>query len=271
MTEIMIATLVVAIVGLVMGIALVFTGKKFYVEVDERESAVREYLPGNNCGACGYPGCDGVAAAIAAGQAPANTCPVNTSENNAKIAGIMGVEAAENEKKVAFVKCAGDCDSTSNKCNYIGINDCRAGVLAGLSVWSCDYGCMGYGSCVSACQFDAIHVQNGVAVVDSEKCIGCGACAKACPKSLIELIPAAQRIAVACSNKDKGAEVKKVCTAGCIGCKLCAKQCENEAIIVEDFLAHVDYEKCTGCGACTEKCPSGIIRLVDKDSLTRGA
>ena len=265
MGAILIATLVVGIVGLVIGVALVFAGKKFYVEVDERETEVRECLPGNNCGACGYPGCDGVAAAIVKGDAPANACPVNTAENNAKIAGIMGVEAGETVKKVAFVKCAGDCDSTSNKCNYVGINDCRAAVLSGISIWECDYGCLGYGSCVAACTYNAIHVHNGVAVVDADSCAGCGACAKVCPKGLIELIPADKKVAVACSNQDKGPEVKKVCTAGCIGCRLCVKQCEAEAITVDGFLAHVDYDKCTGCGKCAEKCPSKIITWLDND------
>lgn len=258
---ILIATLVVGIVGLVIGVSLVFAGNKFYVETDEREIKIRECLPGNNCGACGYPGCDGVAAAIVKGEAPVNACPVNTAENVEQIAGIMGVEATAAVKKVAFVRCAGDCESTSNKCNYVGISDCRAAVLAGLSIWECDYGCLGYGSCVAACTYDAIHVRNGVAVVDADKCAGCGACAKTCPKGLIELIPAGKKAAVACSNQDKGPEVKKVCSTGCIGCRLCTKQCENEAVVVDGFLAHVDYEKCTGCGKCAEKCPSNVIKV----------
>ena len=113
--------------------------------------------------------------------------------------------------------------------------------------------------------YNAIHVRNGVAVVDADSCVGCGACAKMCPKGLIELIPADKKVAVACSNQDKGPEVKKVCTAGCIGCRLCVKQCEFEAITVDGFLAHVDYDKCTGCGKCAEKCPSKIITWLDND------
>lgn len=259
------ATLAVAVVGLIIGVMLVFAGKKFYVETDERETAVRECLPGNNCGACGYPGCDGVAAAIVKGEAAVNACPVNTAENAAKIAAIMGVEAQVTVKKAAFVKCAGDCESTTNKCNYIGIQDCRAAVLAGISIWECDYGCLGYGSCVQACTYHAIHVHNGVAVVDADSCTGCGACVKACPKGLIELIPADKKVAVACSNQDKGPEVKKVCTAGCIGCRLCTKQCEQGAITVDGFLAHIDYDKCVDCGKCAEKCPSKIITWLDND------
>lgn len=259
MQGIIIATLVVGVIGLLIGVALVATGKKFYVEVDEREIEVRENLPGNNCGACGYAGCDAVAAAIAKGDAPVNACPVNSADKIEKISEIMGVEALSAVRNVAFVRCAGDCNATSNKCNYIGIDDCRAAVLAGISIWECDYGCLGYGSCVKACEFDAIHVVNGVAIVDSEKCVGCGQCAAACPKKLIELIPADKTVAVRCSNHDRGPEVKKVCSAGCIGCKLCTKQCEHEAILVDGNLAHIDYGKCVGCGKCAEKCPSKII------------
>lgn len=259
MQGIVIATLVVGVIGLLIGIALVATGRKFYVEIDERETAVREYLPGNNCGACGYAGCDAVAAAIVKGEAPVNACPVSNSETIGAISSVMGVEAVEAVRKVAFVRCAGDCEHTSEKCNYVGIHDCRAAVLSGISVWECDYGCIGFGSCVSACTYDAIHVVNGVAVVDPEKCVGCGQCAAACPKKLIELVPANKKVAVRCSNHDRGPEVKKVCNAGCLGCKLCTKQCEQGAVTVDGNLAHIDYDKCVGCEKCAEKCPVQII------------
>ncbi len=262
MEGIIIATLVIAVVGLIIGLGLVMAGNKFSVETDEREEQVREYLPGNNCGACGYAGCDAVAAAIVAGEVPVNACPVNNEANVSKIAEIMGVEASATVKKVAVVKCAGDCGSTSNKCNFVGIRDCRSAVMAGISIWECDYGCLGYGSCVNACTYGGIRIQNGVAVVDPEKCMGCGACAAVCPKGLIELVPSDKPVAVKCSNKDRGPEVKKVCTAGCIGCKICTKQCESEAITVEGNLAHIDYEKCTGCEKCAEKCPSHVIRKI---------
>ena len=259
MSGIIIATLIVGVIGLLIGVALVAAGKKFYVEVDEREALVRECLPGNNCGGCGQAGCDGAAAAIVKGEAAVSVCPVCNEEAVQKISEIMGVEAVETVKKVAFVRCAGSCEQTKEKCNYVGIHDCRAAVLAGISVWECDYGCLGFGSCVEACTFDAIHVENGVAVVDREKCTGCGRCAAVCPKKLIELIRSDQKVAVRCSSHARGPEVKKVCSAGCIGCKLCTKQCEHEAIQVEGNLAHIDYEKCVSCEKCAEKCPSKII------------
>ena len=156
--------------------------------------------------------------------------------------------------------CSGTCDKTQRKYNYYGIDDCRQAVLApGRGEKQCTYGCMGYGSCVSACQFDAIHVIDGVAVVDKEKCVACGKCIAACPKHLIELVPAKAEKLVSCHSNDKGKDVRVACEVGCIGCMLCVKQCEAGAITVKDNLAHIDYSKCTNCGKCAEKCPRKII------------
>ena len=256
---IIITTIVITLIGIVVGAGLVFTNKKFYVEVDEKEAAVREVLPGNNCGACGFAGCDAMAAAIAKGEAPANGCPVGGTPVAEKIASIMGVEAGSVERKVAFVKCKGNCDVTKNQGNFIGVRDCRSVSLNGIRTSDCDYGCLGFGTCAQVCPENAIRVIDGVAVVDRRLCVGCGLCAKACPRGLIELIPESNHVAVQCSNKDRGPLVKKVCSAGCIGCMLCTRQCQFEAITVENNLAHVNYEFCTQCGECVEKCPSNVI------------
>ncbi|MBQ7625208.1 MAG: RnfABCDGE type electron transport complex subunit B [Clostridia bacterium] len=256
---ILITTIVITVIGVIVGAGLVATSKKFHVEVDERETAVREVLPGNNCGACGYAGCDAIAAAIAKGEAPANGCPVGGAPVAEKINAIMGTNAEAGERKVAFVKCKGDCGVTKNQGNYIGIKDCRSVVLSGLSVSACDFGCLGLGSCVSVCPEGGIKIKNGVAVTNRKLCVGCGLCAKVCPKGLIELIPESRRVAVQCSNRDRGPLVKKVCSAGCIGCSLCVRECEFGAITVDNNLAHVDYEKCTVCGKCAAKCPAKVI------------
>ena len=261
MSGIAITTIVITVIGILVGAGLVFTSKKFYVEVDEREAAVRDCLPGNNCGACGYAGCDALAAAIAAEEAPVNACPVGGGPVAEKIGGVMGVAAEVGERKAAFVRCKGTCDVTRNQGNYVGIQDCRSAVMSGLSITDCSYGCLGLGSCVTVCPENAIKIVNGVAVVNESKCISCGLCAKACPRGLIELKPITKKVAVQCSNKERGPLVKSSCTVGCIGCMLCTRQCEFGAITVVNNLAHIDYEKCTQCGKCAEKCPVKVITL----------
>ena len=259
MQGILITTAILTLIGIIVGAGLMFTAKKFAVETDEREAAVRAALPGNNCGACGFAGCDALAAAIAKGEAPAGSCPVGGAPTAEKIGQIMGVDAQAGARRTAFVRCKGNCEVTRNQGNYTGIRDCRAAVYSGLNIPACDYGCLGLGSCVSACPEHAVQVVDGVAVVNEKRCIGCGLCVKACPKGLIELKPAGQAVAVQCSNKDRGPQVKAVCSAGCIGCTLCVRQCEFDAIHVTDNIAHIDYDKCTQCGKCAEKCPAKVI------------
>lgn len=254
------ATGVVSAVGIILGLLLGVAAKKFEVEVDEKEIQVREALPGNNCGGCGFPGCDGLAHAIAAGEAPVNGCPVGGAPVGEKIAAIMGVEAGTSDRQVAFVKCSGTCDKAEVKYNYYGITDCRqAAAVPGQGDKACSYGCMGLGTCERTCPFDAIHVINGIAYVEKEKCVACGKCIAVCPKNIIELVPYENSFMVACNSKDKGKDVKAVCQAGCIGCSMCVRVCEDDAVHVENNLAKIDYSKCTNCGKCAAKCPSKVI------------
>jgi Na+-translocating ferredoxin:NAD+ oxidoreductase RNF subunit RnfB len=257
-----IATAVVGGTGLFIGLFLGFAAKKFEVEVDEKEIQVRELLPGANCGGCGYPGCDGLAKAIAEGVAKPNACPVANKQAHEAIAEVMGVTVEETEKVVAFVKCAGTCDKAKAKYEYYGVQDCnKAFAVPGKGNKACSYGCMGFGSCVKACAFDAIHIKDGIAVVDKEKCTGCSSCTVQCPLQLIAMVPAKGRHLVTCSSFDKGKDVKAACSIGCIGCKLCMKNCEFDAITVDNNLAIIDYDKCTNCGKCATVCPTKVIRV----------
>lgn len=261
MAAIVIATVTVGIVGILIGILLGIASEVFKVEVDEKEIQVREALPGNNCGACGYPGCDGLAKAIASGEAKVNQCPVGGQPVAAKIAVIMGVDdVGASEKKVAFVKCKGNCNYTKKLYTYSGLYDCNgAMVVPGAGGKSCEYGCMGYGSCVKACEFDSIHIVDGIALVDKEKCVACGKCVTACPKKLIDMVPYKAKTLVQCNSQDKGKTVKDKCSVGCIGCTMCVKQCQDDAIHMVGNVALVDYSKCIECGRCAMKCPTKVI------------
>lgn len=257
---ILIAAGIVAAVGIFVGLFLGLAGIAFKVETDPREEAVLAALPGNNCGGCGYPGCSGLACAIVKGEAPVNACPVGGDAVGAKVGEIMGIEAESKEKMVAYVACTGDCDKAKTNYDYTGAGDCRMlEFVPNGGPKACNSGCLGYGSCVKACPFDAIHVKNGIAVVDREACKACGKCVAACPKNLISLIPYKSQYVVGCSSKDKGPVTMKACSIGCIGCGLCQRNCPAGAVTVTDNHAIIDQEKCIGCGACAEKCPKKVI------------
>jgi electron transport complex protein RnfB len=265
-TGIGIATAVVSGTGLLIGLFLGVASKKLEIKVDEKEAEVRALLPSSNCGGCGYPGCDGLAKAIANGEAPVNACVVANQEIYDQIAKVMGKKAEVSEKMAAFVKCAGTCDKAKVKYDYYGVKDCRdAASVPGRGAKACAYGCLGYGSCVKVCAFDAIHIVDGVAVVDRQKCTSCGKCVEQCPNKLIELVPVKAVYRVACSSNAKGKDVKMTCSAGCIGCMLCVKNCESSAIAVDNNLAKIDYEKCTNCGKCAAVCPMKVIRKKQDD------
>lgn len=260
MNTIFTTLLVVGILGIIVGLFLGIAAIVFKVKVNEKEEAVLAALPGNNCGGCGYPGCSGLATAIANGEAPCNQCPVGGEPVAKKIAEIMGAEAGDSVRKVAFVACKAHCEDITNDYDYYGVEDCRMlSFVPNGGPKSCNDGCLGFGTCVKACPFDAIHVEDGVAKVDRDKCKACGKCVAVCPKHLISLIPYNAKYAVACSNHQKGPVTMKQCKVGCIGCSLCARNCPNGAAKVENFNATIDYDACVNCGVCKDKCPRKTI------------
>ena len=246
--------------GVVFGCLLAYASQKFAVKVDPRQSEIRALLPGANCGGCGFAGCDGYAEACVAGTAKPNKCAAAGPETATKIAEILGVSAEASEPVVAYVKCRGTVQKTVKDCVYMGFDDCRsASVVPGKGPSACSYGCMGLGTCVKVCAFDAIHVVDGVAVVDRDKCVACGVCAAECPRGVITLVPKKSMFQVGCSNPLKGQFVKKVCNAGCIGCGICVKACPKEAIELKGSVAVIDPAKCVNCSLCAQKCPVKVI------------
>jgi electron transport complex protein RnfB len=257
--NILFAVLTLGIMGAVFGLILAFASKVFAVQVDERIPLVLDALPGANCGGCGYAGCAALANAIVSGDMSTDSCPVSDSASRALIAEIMGTTDFSNIRLRAQVMCSGTFSLAQRKYDYRGAQDCLAAMRLAGGQRTCSYGCMGLGSCTAVCKFDAIHVVNGIARVDFEKCTGCGMCVRTCPKSIIRLIPASGSTWVGCMSKERGPGVRSFCDVGCIGCKLCEKACEFDAVKVVDNIAEIDYSKCTNCGACVAACPRKII------------
>ncbi len=258
--------LLTVIVALISAVLLTIAGKIFFVPVDETAAKIRECLSGANCGACGYAGCDDYANALAADHSiPCTLCAPGGASAANGIAEILGLNAAPADPTVACVMCSGTNDVTKPEMDYQGYKTCASvkGFFGGPG--SCKFGCIGFGDCVAACKFDAIHVENGVAKVDRDKCVGCGACSKTCPQRIIDMIPKTSRVWVGCSSCDPGKSVRALCEVGCIACKICEKQCKFEAIKVENNIAKIDPEKCKNCGLCAKKCPRKIIHMIDKN------
>ena len=257
--NIVFAIVVLGVLGAAFGLILAVASKIFEVKKDPREEAILGCLAGANCGGCGFPGCAGCAAAIVAGTAPVTACPPAGAEAAAKIAEIMGMEAPTGERQVAYVHCNGGC-AAKKRFEYVGVQDCLSATKVAAGNLECQFGCLGFGSCVTACQFDAISInENGTAVVDKEKCTNCGACINVCPRHLISSVGVSKKVHVMCMNKDKGKTAMDVCSNSCIGCGLCVKECKKDAIHVENGVAVIDYEKCVNCKLCTKVCPRDAI------------
>ncbi len=258
MTAILIAVGAAAVIALAAGVILAVASVVFAVPKDEQVEALKEALPGANCGACGYSGCEGYAAAMAHDGAAVGLCSPGGEEVAAKTGAILG-KAGAVVKKVAEVRCGG-CDTLAKKAHvYQGVASCKAAAKFYGGDKACAYGCLGYGDCAAACDRGAILLENGIAKVDAALCAGCGACVAACPKSLIAVTEHPNAAMVLCSSHDKGAVARKLCGAACIGCMKCQKVCEAGAVTVTNFVASVDPEKCTACGNCVAACPQKCI------------
>jgi len=255
-----------SIIGAIAGSALAYASLKFKVETDPRIDEVLKALPNTNCGACGYPGCRPLAEAIVKGSADMSSCRVGGDKVAKAIAAIMGTTScAVKVKLIARLLCGGGNDKCGKKFEYHGVKRCDAVLLVGGGDKLCDHGCLGYSDCVLTCKYDAMRMgDDGLPVIDPEKCLSCGKCIAACPRKLIQLVPKKAKVLIACSSKDKGAKVRKICTVGCIKCRLCEKKCPTRSISFPEgpageVLPVIDHEKCQGIKECVKVCPTKTI------------
>lgn len=255
------AVALLAVLGVIFGIALAVVASRFVVKVDPKVDQVRETLPGANCGACGFAGCMGYAEAVVGNPDVApNLCAPGKSPVAAKIAQITGKAAAKVDPKIARVFCQGGRSNSKRKFIYTGVMDCTAAVLAAGGDKSCDFGCLGYATCMRACPFDAITMSaDNLPIISKEKCTACGKCVAACPKQVIELGLMSKAVVIRCHSRDKGVDCKKQCQVGCIACGMCVRTCPVDAIKVDNNLARIDHSKCITCGLCVKKCPTNAI------------
>lgn len=255
------ATLVLSGMGLVLGALLAVASNFFAVEIDPRVERILEVLPGLNCGACGYAGCEGAAEGIAKEEAPITACTAGGHEVTEQVAVILGKEVeAKGVPPKAQARCGGGRGKVALRYIYDGEVSCHMAQQVACGPLLCPYGCLGFGDCVEVCPLGAITIgEDHLPRIDWERCRGCGLCVETCPRNIIALVPETSQVDVFCSSPEKGKAVRSVCEVGCIACKSCEKVCEFGAIKVENNLAVIDYDKCTGCGKCVEKCPTKCL------------
>lgn len=261
--DIVIPFLALGLLGTAFALLLSVAHRFLAVKGDPKLELFMSILPGANCGACGHAGCLGYAEALAKEGGEPTECLAGGAAVAARLAEAMGISVKAQEELVAFVACRAGRKTAKMKYDYVGVDNCQAASLLFGGDKYCDYGCIGLGSCVRVCPFDAIAVtEEGLAVVNSAKCRGCRKCVNACPRKLIRMVPKNQTVLVACGNLDRGRRAKEVCSIACIACRVCEKNCPASAITVVNNLAVIDYAKCTQCGVCVEECPQKSISLL---------
>lgn len=257
------------ILGLLIGIALGFFRQKFAVPTDPLVDQVRAILPGANCGACGFAGCDAYAAAAAHHTASPDRCTTGGKKAGDQIAALLGLTSTAVDQ-IAVLACRGTNDKAVRKADYAGIDSCRAAKITVGGTKLCQWSCIGLGDCTRICPFDALHLsEDGLPHVDIAKCTGCGKCVDICPQNVLLRIPRTRKGAIPlCSNRNPvKTRVMAACKVGCIKCELCVKSCPALAIHMEHGLPVIDENLCTSCGICVAKCPTKVLKLIEKDIL----
>ena len=257
--SILLPVIVLGALGAIFGLWLGFVQRLFVVNKDPRTEHVFSLLPGSNCGACGHAGCYGLAEALARGDIDTITCPVVHEREREEISKTLGINTSTENKKIATLICGGGIKCRDNF-EYKSIRDCAMAALILNGPKACAFGCIGFGSCVQACMFDAITIdENKLPRIDAEKCTSCGKCTKACPKGVVVMAPADKDYIIACNSKDKGSDVVKACKSGCIACGKCVNICPEHAIKIQENIAVIDYDKCINCAKCIDVCPTRAI------------
>lgn len=200
--------------GLMASIMLAIASKIFYIWEDPRIEQVEEALLGANCGGCGYAGCSAAAEAVVKGKAELDVCSAGGFEIALQVAEVMGKKVEQKEPDFAQPGCTYGFQDADLKFTYDGVVDCRAAMLLYRGSKECHIGCLGLGTCVAACPFNALSMgENNLPVVNLDRCTGCGVCAEICPKDIITLSSATRRIKADHKLSDCTAPCQRNCPA----------------------------------------------------------
>jgi len=250
---------------------LVLANLKLKVFEDPRIDSVEGMLPGNNCGACGQPGCRAFAEMAVGGGVSLAKCTVSSPDDLDSIAGFLGVDVGAEEKRVARLACQGGSNVARQRVRYRGLASCQAADLVYGGGKGCVWGCLGHGDCGRVCDFNAITMdENGLPVVDEEKCTACGDCVDACPKNLFSIHPLSHRLWVACMSQASGDAAENECAVACTACGLCESDAPDGLVTMRGNLPVVDYEKNRlSSEAPIQRCPTGAIVWLAGDGRCR--
>jgi Na+-translocating ferredoxin:NAD+ oxidoreductase RNF subunit RnfB len=264
LTSLLVPIGILAGIGVLLGGTIAVVNRKFWVWEDPRIDEAEGMLPGNNCGACGLPGCRAFAEGLVAGRIAPAQCTVMGPEDRGAVASLLGVEAGQAEKRVARLLCAGGSDVAPRKAIYEGAVSCAAAVAVTGGGKACPWGCVGLADCAISCDFDAIRMNDvDLPVVDPELCTACGDCVEACPLDLFTLMPMSQRLIVQCRNLLEGKPATELCAVACDACGRCAMDAAAGLIEMRDGLPVIDYSRNELAGPeATARCPTGAIQWV---------
>lgn len=259
--DVLIAITAMIALGGVLAVILAVANRKLYVFVDPRIARVEAILPGNNCGACGQPGCLPFAEEVVSGNIQPGICTPSSEEAREQIADLLGVDVGGEEKKVARLACAGGTNVARQRARYEGLQTCLAADLVAGGGKGCAWGCLGLDDCMRVCIFDAIVMTEfSLPRVDDDLCTACGDCVDVCPKDLFSLQPVSRHLWVACRNEAFGDEAEAECEVACNACGLCVQDAQEGVMWMAENLAVVDYTQNLRTSMdIIQRCPTGAI------------